>query len=66
MKATCGITECAQSAWTGIQNDSVLHRVGRGEAVSPWSVTGQGFWTSAGDKEADETREEIEEGWSIV
>jgi hypothetical protein len=27
---------------------------------------GQGFWTSAGDKEADETREEIEEGWSIV
>jgi hypothetical protein len=42
MKATCGITECARSAWTGIQNDSVLRdplsvsasqiRVGHGRA----------------------------------
>ncbi|GAM35714.1 hypothetical protein TCE0_017r04253 [Talaromyces pinophilus] len=62
MKATCGITECPRSAWTvrsvwGVESPL---------ALGSWSVTGQGFWTSAGDKEADETREEIEEGWSIV
>lgn len=38
MKATCGITECARSAWTSIQNDSVLRDPARqSDLCGAWS-----------------------------